>query len=178
VLEHAESATARARAAWESLDAGAPLTGDDGLERASRDLRRRAEAEVRAWQAEILELVRTEGADKRASARFMAYGMHGLAAALSVVVLDRNGTADASALGRTLLEAVFGAPGLEVLIERAGPGLERRVAGLLETERRRYLDLLAGLDIPANAPEQLRAASRRVDDRRFEQARSEAGPEV
>jgi predicted GTPase len=178
VLEHAESATARARAAWESLDAGAPLTGDDGLERASRDLRRRAEADVRAWQAEILELVRTEGADKRASARFMAYGMHGLAAALSVVVLDRNGTADASALGRTLLEAVFGAPGLEVLIERAGPGLERRVAGLLETERRRYLDLLAGLDIPANAPEQLRAASRRVDDRRFEQARSEAGPEV
>jgi predicted GTPase len=178
VLEHAESATGRARAAWESLGAGAPLTPDDGLERASRDLRRRAEAEVRAWQAEILELVRTESADKRASARFMVYGVHGLAAALSVVVLDRNGTADASALGRTLLEAVFGAPGLEVLVDRAGPGLERRVAGLLETERRRYLDLLAGLDIPANAPEQLRAASRRVDDRRFEQARSEAGPEV
>jgi predicted GTPase len=177
VLEHAESATARARTAWESLDAGAPLTADDGLERASRDLRRRTEAEVRAWQAEILELVRTEGADKRTSARYLAYGVHGLTAALSVVVLGRNDTSDAAALGRTLLEAVFGAPALELLVDRAGHGLERRVSGLLETERRRYLDLLAGLDISATAPEQLRAASRRVDDRRFEQARSGSAPQ-
>ena len=174
VLEHAESATGTARTAWVALDCGAPLSDDDGLGRASRDLRRRAEAEVRAWQAEILELVRTDAADLRSTARSLAYGVHGLAAALSVVVLDRNGTGDAAGVGRTLLEAVFGAPGLEQLVDRAGTSLERRVAELLDSERRRYLDLLAGLDIPANAPEQLRAASRRVDDRRFEQSRSEA----
>jgi hypothetical protein len=175
VLEHAETAAVRARASWESLDAGAPLLGDDGLGRASGELRRRAEAEARAWQAEVLELVRAEGADKRTSARYLAYGAHGLAAALMVVVLDRSSEAGDSALGRTLLEAVFGAPALNSLVDRAGTILERRVSGLLESERRRYLDLLAGLDISADAPEQLRTASRRVDDRRFEQARSGAG---
>jgi predicted GTPase len=176
VLEHAEAAADRSRAAWEALEAG-PALLDDGLARASRDLRRRAEAEVRAWQAEVLELVRSGGADKRTSPRFLAYGVHGLAAALSVLVLERDGTGAAGGTGRTLLEAVFGAPGLQLLVERAGPPLERRVSGLLATERRRYLDRLSALDIPEAAPEQLRAASRRVDDRRFEQARSDAGTE-
>ncbi len=55
--------------------------GED-LGRASRGLRRKAEREVRDWQQEVLEMVRTEGADKRSTARFLAFGVNGLSVAL------------------------------------------------------------------------------------------------
>jgi len=77
-------------------------------------------------------------------------------------------------LGRTLLDAVFGAAAVDALVERAGASLERRLRTLAESERGRYVAVLDALDLPADAPDQLRAASRRVDDRRFEQARSGA----
>ena len=38
----------------------------------------KAERAVRDWQQDVLEMVRTEGADKRTTARFLAYGVNGL----------------------------------------------------------------------------------------------------
>ena len=70
-------------------------------------------------------------------------------------------------LGQKLLEAVFGDQAVRALAERARRDLESKVAELLGTERQRYLDLLHSLDISPEAPEKLRAASRRVDDLRF-----------
>jgi energy-coupling factor transporter ATP-binding protein EcfA2 len=172
VLDHAESAAGRVRTAWEEGAAGrALLAGHDELVRASPDLRRRAEAAVRAWQEEVLELVRAEGADKRTSARYLAYGAHGLSVTLTVLALARRGTAtEEAALGRRLLDAVFGAREVTLLVERAGAALERRLVGLLDAEALRHRALLTELDLAGDAPEQLRVASRRVDDRRFEQA--------
>lgn len=171
VVDHAEDAAARVHAAWEAAPGGCTLlAGHVDLGRAPHDLRRRAEAEARAWQEEVLELVRTEGADKRTSARFLAYGVSGLGAALMVVVLARD-AAELAELGRTLLVAVFGEEAVASMVERAASSLERRLAGLADAERVRYLALLDALDLPQDAPDQLRAASRRVDDRRFEQAR-------
>ena len=67
------------------------------------------------------------------------------------------------------------APDEELFAERSRRALETRVTALLEAERRRYTDLLDGLGITAETPEQLRAASRRVDDLRF--AAVQRGPE-
>jgi len=174
VLDHAESASTRVHAAWSESGAGAGLlVGRDDLRRPSADLRRRAESEVRSWQEEVLELIRAAGADKRTSARFLAYGVHGLGVALMVAAFRRTAPV-ADDLGRTLLDAVFGAPAVDALVERAGTSLERRLTTLAETERARYLAVLDALELPEDAPDQLRAASRRVDDRRFEQARSGA----
>ena len=43
------------------------------LGRASREFRGHAERAVRDWQQGVLELVRSEGADKRSTARFLAF---------------------------------------------------------------------------------------------------------
>jgi len=178
ILEHAEAAAERAEASWQQLAAGQGLLRDAGpdLGRASRDLRRRAERSVREWQADVLEMVRTQGADKRSTARFLAFGVNGLAVALMIVVFSYSygltgaevGIAGGSAvLGQKLLEAVFGDQAVRSLAERATRSLEARVTELLGTERARYTDLLDALGLDPEAPEALRRASRRVEDARY-----------
>jgi hypothetical protein len=178
ILEHAEAAAERAEASWQGLAPGQELLSDVGedLGRASRGLRRQAERAVRDWQQDVLEMVRTEGADKRTTARFLAYGVNGLSVALMVVVFASTagitgaevGIAGGSALlGQKLLEAVFGDQALRTLAERARRQLEVRVRALLDEERHRYLDLLASLEIDPEAAEQLRNAARAVDDVRY-----------
>jgi hypothetical protein len=178
LLENAEMAAERTEASWQSLASGQQLLKDAGedLGRASRDFRRRAERTVRDWQQGVLEMVRTEGADKRTSARFMAYGVNGLSVALMVVVFSHTlgmsgaevGIAGGSAvLGQKLLEAIFGDQAVRSLAERARKDLDARVADLMRVERARYVNLLDSLKIDADASEQLREAARRVDDVRF-----------
>jgi len=178
ILEHGEAAAERAEAAWQGLAPGQALLADVGedLGRASRGLRRQAERAVREWQQDVLEMVRTEGADKRTTARFLAYGVNGLSVALMVVVFASTagitgaevGIAGGSALlGQKLLEAVFGDQALRTLAEQARLQLETRVRALLDEERHRYLDLLASLGIDPEAAEQLRNAARAVDDLRY-----------
>ncbi len=178
VLEHAEAAAERAEASWRGTAAGQILLRDAGedLGRASRDFRRRAERAVRDWQSDVLEMVRTEGADKRSTARFLAFGVNGLSVALMVVVFAHTagvtgaeaGIAGGSAvLGQKLLEAVFGDQAVRSLAERARRQLEASVTDLLDSERRRYTDLLDHLEISPEAPERLRAAARAVDDLRY-----------
>jgi hypothetical protein len=178
ILEHAEAAAERAEASWQQLAAGQGLLrGADGdLGRASRDLRRRAERSVREWQADVLEMVRTQGEDKRSTARFLAFGLNGLSVALMVVVFSYSyglsgaevGIAGGSAvLGQKLLEAVFGDQAVRSLAERAKRSLEARVTELLVADRARYTDLLDALSLDPEAPEALRRASRRVEDARY-----------
>jgi energy-coupling factor transporter ATP-binding protein EcfA2 len=178
ILERAEAAAERAEASWKTLAPGQALLADVGedLGRASRGLRRQAERAVREWQQEVLELVRAEGADKRTTARYLAYGVNGLAVSLMVVVFANTagltgaevGIAGGSALlGQKLLEAVFGDQALRTLAERARVELEGRVRALLDDERHRYLDLLASLAIDPQAADTLRNAARAVDDVRY-----------
>ncbi|GAB2881957.1 dynamin family protein [Nocardioides pacificus] len=179
LLEHAEAAAERAAGSWRSLASGEALLSDAGedLGRASRDFRRLAERAVRDWQQGVLEMVRTEGADKRSTARFLAYGVNGLSVALMVVVFASTGGALVGAevgiaggsaiLGQKLLEAVFGDQTVRALADRARTDLERRVAELLTKERSRYTDLLDSLGIEAKSAEKVRSAARAVDDLRF-----------
>ncbi len=178
ILEHAEAAAERAEASWQQLAAGQGLlaTASPDLGRASRDLRRKSERAVRDWQQEVLEMVRVEGADKRSTARFLAFGVNGLSVSLMVVVFSMSyglsgaevGIAGGSAvLGQKLLEAVFGDQAVRSLAERARRSLEARVSALFDDELARFLDLLADIELPAEASEQLRQASRRVDDVRY-----------
>ncbi len=179
LLEHAEAAAERAEASWQTLAPGQELLADAGedLGRASRAFRRRAERAVRDWQQGVLEMVRTEGASKRGTARFLAYGVNGLGVALMVVVFAHTGGALVGAeagvaggtavLGQKLLEAVFGDQAVRSLAERARRDLARRTEDLLALERRRYTDLLDSLGVDPAASDRLRKAARRVDDLRF-----------
>ena len=182
ILEHAEAAAERAEASWKSVAHGQQLLADagDDLGRASREFRRDADRAVRDWQQDILDMVRSEGSDKRQTARFLAFGVNGLSVALMVVVFAHTagvtgaeaGIAGGSAvLGQKLLEAVFGDQAVRTLADRARRDLERRVTDLLNRERDRYLHLLDSLELDPAAEKELRQASRRVDDLRFAEAR-------
>ncbi|HLN79228.1 MAG TPA: ABC transporter [Nocardioidaceae bacterium] len=179
ILEHAENAAERAEASWMSVQAGQHLLEDSGrdLGRASRDFRARAERAVRDWQQGVLEMVRTEGADKRSAARFLAFGFNGLAVALMVVVFASTAAIPTGAevgvgtgtalIGQKLLEAVFGDQAVRRLAAQARKDLNSRVGELLDTERQRYVDVLDELEIDPDAAESLREVSRRIDDLRF-----------
>ena len=188
LLEHAEAAAERAEASWQTLAPGQELLADAGedLGRASRPFRRRAERTVRDWQQGVLDMVREEGASKRGTARFLAYGVNGLGVALMVVVFAHTGGALVGAeagvaggtavLGQKLLEAVFGDQAVRSLAERARRDLARRTDDLLALERRRYTDLLDSLRVDPGASERLRKAARRVDDVRFAADQQSATP--
>jgi GTPase SAR1 family protein len=178
ILEHAEAAAEQADAAWRAVGAGRALLAGEGedLSRASRDFRQRAERMVRDWQQAVLDMVRTEGADKRATARFLAYGVNGLSVALMVVVFASTGgvtgaevgiAGGSAVLGQKLLEAVFGDQAVRRLAANARKDLNRRMQALMDTERRRFTDRLDALRIVEESEDALRAGARKVDDLRF-----------
>jgi hypothetical protein len=178
IVEHAEAAAERADASWRSVAAGSQVLadGDSDLSRASRDFRAHAERMVRDWQGGVLELVRGEGADKRTTARFLAYGFNGLSVALMVVVFASTGgvtgaevgiAGGSAVLGQKLLEAVFGDQAVRRLALDARRDLGVRVQALMDHERQRFLHLLDALELPTDSSEQLRVVARKVDDLRF-----------
>jgi hypothetical protein len=178
ILEHAEAAAERTAASWSSVEAGRQLLeGGPDVSRASRDFRARTERAVRDWQAGVLDMVRTEGAGKRSTARFLAYGFNGLAVALMVVVFASTAAiptgaevgigAGTAMVGQKVLEAVFGDQAVRRLAAAARKDLQDRVEQLMQQERRRFVDRLDALGIDAEAADRLRAAAREVDDLRF-----------
>lgn len=178
ILEHAEAAAERADAAWRSSGSGRQVLESSpvDLSRASRDFRNRAERTIRDWQAGVLDLVRVEGADKRATARFLAYGVNGLGVSLMIVVFASTGgitgaevgiAGGSALLGQKLLEAVFGDQAVRRLATKARDDLRVRIQALLHAEQRRYEDLLDALEISADSAERLRSSARRVDDLRY-----------
>ncbi len=178
LLEHAEAAAERADAAWRSAGSGRQVleSSPADLSRASRDFRRQAERAIRDWQAGVLGLVRVEGADKRATARFLAYGVNGLGVSLMIVVFASTGgitgaevgiAGGSALLGQKLLEAVFGDQAVRRLATKAREDLRVRIQALLHAEQRRYEDLLDALEVSADSADRLRAGARRVDDLRY-----------
>ena len=102
-------------------------------------------------------MVRTEGADKRGTARFLAYGVNGLVGGADGRGLraHRPGVTGAEAgiaggsavLGQKLLEAVFGDQAVRTA--RRARHARPRAAGhatCSTAERRRYTDLLDSLE--------------------------------
>ena len=160
--------------AWDSHPAGRPLlaaAGAEELSRSSTQLPEQSQRAVRDWQGAVLELVRSEGQEKRTTARFLAYGINGLALALMVAVFASTagltGTEVAvaggtSALGQKVLEAVLGDQAVRRLTERARADLRERVDALLAFEEDRFLDVLAGVNVDPGSGDALRAAVRAV----------------
>ncbi|MGH3506919.1 MAG: ABC transporter, partial [Nocardioidaceae bacterium] len=178
ILEHAEAAAERTALAWRSLPAGERLlaAGPGDIDRASRDLRPRVERSVRDWQGGILDLVRTEGADKRATARFLAFGVNGLGVALMIVIFAGTagltgaevGVAGGTAvIAQKLLEAVFGDQAVRRLADAAQRDLHRRIAELWEQEKARFVEILDRHAVDEDASFQLRQLVHDLDDARW-----------
>jgi energy-coupling factor transporter ATP-binding protein EcfA2 len=177
----ADGSAERAVEAWLATPAGRDLLERAGvatsgrLGRASPELRSRAEVAVRDWQGYVLELVRTEGADRRGVARATSFGVNGLGLLLMIGAFASTGgltgieigiAGGTSVLSQKLLEAVFGDQAVRKLTDSARADLRRRVRELLAEEEGRFTSLLDGLTGPD--PGALRAVASAVYEHRLE----------
>ena len=173
----ADRAAERTVTAWRSLPGGAGLVAgrERDLERVSPDFPEAAAAQVRDWQGTVLDLVRSEGADKRTQARLLSWGVNGAGAVVMVAVFAHTGgltggevavAGGTTAVGQRVLEAVFGDAAVRSLAARAREDLEHRADELLRYEEERFEALVDGAaPDPADA-EALRAAVRTLADTR------------
>ncbi|HKG51280.1 MAG TPA: dynamin family protein [Actinomycetales bacterium] len=115
---------------------------------------------VRDWQGYVLELVRTEGGDKRSTARVLSYGVNAVGVMLMLVVFSQTaglsgaevGIAGGTAvLAQRLLEAVFGDQAVRTLAAKAKAELLHRAGDLLDADRSRYERVLDDLDAAEGA---------------------------
>ena len=148
----AERAAERTARAWRERVAGqALLAGTTGLDRASVELEASTEDEVRAWQGVVFDLVREEGASKRATARLASLGVNGAGLTVMLAVFAHTGgltgaevvvAGGTSALSQKLLEAIFGDQAVRTLAAQAREDLFVRVERLLRHDARRFDSLL------------------------------------
>ena len=167
LVDEADRAAERADGAWRADPAGHSLLGADDLSRSSADFGSKAAAEVRGWQSGVLDLVRTEGQDKRFTARMLSFGVNGLALALMIVIFASTagltgaevGIAGGTALvGQKLLEAIFGDQAIRRLADEARADLRRRAERLLSPERERFTVRLEKLALDPGAGQAVREA--------------------
>ncbi|MCB9413380.1 MAG: ABC transporter [Actinobacteria bacterium] len=164
IINSAQDAARGADGAWRSDPAGYALLGGDDLGRASVEISDRAATAVRGWQDDLIELIRTEGADKRQTARIMAFGVNGTAAALMVAVFSMTGGLTGAEIGiaggsavvaQKVLEAVFGEDAVRRMAVRAAASLTERVESLMAAECDRFLIRLAALELDDALPKRL-----------------------
>ncbi|GAB3596164.1 dynamin family protein [Angustibacter peucedani] len=152
---------------WRAVVGGAQLAAaHPELATPGAHLDDRAARTVRDWQGYVLELVSSEGSDKRVTARFLSYGVNGLGVLLMLVVFSHTaglsgaevGIAGGTAvLAQRLLEAVFGDQAVRTLAAKAQTDLMRRADQLLADDRQRFDAVLAGLGEGSTADHVLRA---------------------
>jgi hypothetical protein len=155
----------QADAAWRDDPAGLALLADTDLSRPGAEVRAQADELVRAWQGDVLAMVRDEGADKRSSARALAFGINGAAVALMVVVFSATagltgaevGIAGGSAiLAQKLLEAVFGDEAVRRMARTARDRLDERVGELYAAHLAGFTARVDALGIDPGAGPRLR----------------------
>lgn len=173
VIAQAEAAAAATARHWRSASGGAALlSARPDLARSSPDLAERVERSIRDWQGSVLDMVREEAGQKRTTARYLAFGVNGMAVLLMLLVFSATGGAllgsevviagGSAVLAQRLLEAIFGDQAVRELAARARRDLLHRVEELYEHEQDRYRAALAGVGLSRSAVGELAAAAREV----------------
>lgn len=158
VIDETARGAERADAAWRSSPTGRAFAEGHDLSRIPDGYGDEVAAAVRAWQGEVLELVRTEGADRRTKARLLSLGVNAVGVALMVVVFASTafiptglevGTGAATAvIGQKVLETIFGDDAVRRLARIARTRLTARLDALVAERAAPFherLDELTGL---------------------------------
>ena len=160
VVDQAAKASETTEERWRADPAGKALVGSANLGSLSDGFSDRVAEQVRAWQGDLMEIIRTEGASKRMTARMVSFGVNGVAVALMVVVFASTagltglevGIAGGSAVvGQKLLEAIFGEDAVRRLTRQAKDSLATRCTDLLETEKQRFTTRLENIPTAQDA---------------------------
>jgi energy-coupling factor transporter ATP-binding protein EcfA2 len=176
VVEAAAKGAEQADAGWRVDPAGQGLLGGDDLSTPSAGFSDEVAREIRAWQADLLELIRSEGEDKRFTARMLSFGVNGLGVALMVVIFAATGgltgleigvAGGTAVVGQKLLEAVFGEDAVRRLARKARSQLEERTRRLMHAEAERFLSRVPPQEQQAEAmrslAERLHAVGAKTD---------------
>lgn len=169
MVNQAEAAARATASAWRSTAGGRELLrAHPGLGSPTEGLADRAARAVRDWQTHLLELVGTEGGDRRAMARVLSYGVNGTGVLLMLVVFSQTGGLSGAEVGvaggtavvaQRLLEAIFGDQAVRALATKAHADLLSRVDVVLAVDRDRYVGVLDGLGEGTTRADLDRAAS-------------------
>ncbi len=136
-----ESAARTTAAAWDAERAGhVVVEANRGIDRASREAAPAAERTVRDWQQVVLDVVKAEGADKRLTGKFLAFGADGVA--LSAMIVCLAGPTGRDQVARRVLDSILGPGAAARVVERARAELDARVRRYVHTERDRQLRVL------------------------------------
>jgi hypothetical protein len=164
ILSEAEKAADTVRRSWQAQPSGRAVLAAHAELTARHDLVEPTRRLVRDWQRGVLELVRTQGADRRTKARVLSFGVNGVGAALMIVVFAQTAGLTGAEIGiaggtslvaQRLLEAVFGDQAVRTLSAKARDDLGVAVDALLNTDLARFVDALEELRVSSTAATQL-----------------------
>jgi GTPase SAR1 family protein len=162
----AADAAEQVAAAWRAHPAGSSLDIPSGP---GPDVDARLDRVVRDWQRSVLELVRTESANRLYIARAGAYAVNGLGLAVMIMVFAATafiptGAEIAVGAGTTLaaqklLEAIFGDQAVRQLADTARRDLLTKVHDFMTEEAARFSAALAAADVDPSLAGSLRSAA-------------------
>ncbi len=148
LIDNADAAALRVTSNWRQMPGGPAVLGTDrSLDRSSAQVRDSFGSEIRAWQDDILELVRSRGAGKRNTARVLALGVNGVGVALMIVIFAQTGgitggevavASGTAGVSQALLNALFGEQAVRDLANEARRLLLERIHGLLVQDASRF----------------------------------------
>lgn len=153
LVNHAETAAITSARAWRTTPGGAPIIEKHReLGSASKGFGEQVERAVRDWQGDVMDMVREEAGSRRTTARFLAFGVNGIAVMLMLISFSATagltgaevGIAGGSAvLAQRLLEAIFGDQAVRTLSAKARRLLLERTTELFEAEEQRFEKVLS-----------------------------------
>jgi len=160
VTAQAHGAAATVARQWRQLPGGDPvLSAHPELAKPSADVGERVDRLVRDWQGELLELVRSEGRDRRTTARVAAYGINGVGLLLMLISFAHTAGLSGAEVGiaggtavvaQKVLEAIFGDQAVRDMATKARKRLLEHVQELYAGERARCEAALGGVDVKAD----------------------------
>lgn len=109
-------------------------------------------AEIRLWQASVLDMIREEGAGKRQRARFLSLSVNAVAVLMMVAAFSLTGgltgvevgiAGGSGVVGAKLLESIFGEDAVRRMATRARTALLERMGALLREHGRPCTEVLA-----------------------------------
>ncbi len=164
ILAEVEKAADAVRRSWQAQPGGRAVLARDASLTARPDLVEPTRRLIRDWQRGVLELVRSQGTDRRTRARVMSFGVNGVGAALMIVVFAQTAGLTGAEIGiaggtslvaQRLLEAVFGDQAVRTLSAQARDDLITAVDALLATDLARFHVALDALGVSSAAATKL-----------------------
>jgi energy-coupling factor transporter ATP-binding protein EcfA2 len=163
VAEEVRAAAARVQSAWRAHPAGRQLLArgeaTEGVDGELAHTDERVRQAIRDWQGDVLDLVGTEGAGRKSTARFWALGVNGVGVALMILVFSQTGglvgaeigvAGGTAVLAQRVLEAIFGDDAVRRLAKQAKTRLDERVEAVLALDLVHYLELVDTVGVPGS----------------------------